>query len=169
MPPSRKKHVGTCQSAHTIVVADSAPNRVARAVELLTPRHGKPSLRYVDAVFVLSSEFPDVSERTLHRDMAKAYTIIRERLEAMDVGTVVRTELEHIARTAEMAKDYATASATWGRLAKLAGLEQPETSLAAKLTDAALEHAIKAAVTERVKAMQPDELEALLAEKQGAA
>lgn len=144
------------------VVEDAgAPHRVTRAVELLTPRLTKPSMRYVEAQETLCKEFR-ISPRTAAHDLAKAYVVLKDRLAATDVATVVRTELEGLARRAEFKGDEATAVNAWARLAKLAGLEVTEVTVTHKLSDAELTAAIDAEIARRLETMPDDEFGRLM-------
>lgn len=132
----------------------------------------RPGHSYSQVLKDLMSTF-GISETQAERDIAKAYDIIRRRVANTDFATMVKTELTHLAkRAAERGDvgDWSVAKGAWERLGKWAGLEQgDEDSLAKKLTDSALEIAIKQAVAEQVKAMPVEELEALIAERKGAA
>ena len=124
---------------------------------MLTPRPGKPSLAYVEAQEALCLEF-SISMSTAALDLKKAYAVIRDRLEAMDLGSTIKTEMESLARESRAKGDNHGASLTWFRLGKLAGLgEDNEESLVAKLGPAALDAAIRQAVAERVENMSEAE------------
>lgn len=132
---------------------------------MLTPRQGKPSLCYVEAQEALCKEF-GIAMSTAATDLKKAYAVIKDRLEAMDLGSTIKTEMESIAREARAKGDNHGASLTWFRLGKLAGLgEDNEDSLVKKLGDAALDAAINQAVAARIEAMSEAEFADLQARR----
>lgn len=94
-------------------------------------------------------------------DLRRAYDVVRERIAATDYPTIIRNEMEAIARTAAADGDKATASITWYRLGRFAGMEESEDSLVKKLSDAALEAAIKQAAAATVEGMSEAEFEDL--------
>lgn len=164
-----------------------APQRVERALHLLMPVEAhvrreadgcemevpfRPGCSYSYTRDALMREF-GVGETTAERDLANAYAIIRDRVSRTDWATMARVELASLAQRATVrgdVGDWSVAKGAWERLGKWAGLEDKadEISLAAKLTDAALDIAIKQAVTERIEAMPVEELEALVKRRRDA-
>lgn len=80
--------------------------------------------------------------------------------------SVIRTEMEGLARRQHEAGDRGGASLTWFRLGRLSGMggESDEVQ-ARKLSDQALNAAIAAALALRVESMSTAELEDLLARR----
>lgn len=150
--------VATCRQVSETVSQVTAPHRIAYAVDLLTPREGRPSLRYVDARRAQAEAF-GVDERTADRDLAKAYQVIRERLDAVDISATVRMETETIARRSI---DDRVRLDAWKYLGKLGGLESNDITVTHKLADADLDAAIQSAVDAEVERLPIERLEALL-------
>jgi hypothetical protein len=137
-----------------------APTRLDRALYLLTPRRDGdkviPGCSYVEAQEALAREF-GIHKSTAADDLRRAYDVVRDRIAATDYPSVIRSEMETIARGAAANGDNATASITWYRLGRFAGMEESEDSLVKKLSDAALEAAIKQAVAEKIEGMSEAE------------
>lgn len=145
------------------------PQRVVRALELIRPklksgRLIRPGLSYNRARDRLMREF-DISDTTAERDMAAAYGIVKGEIERTDYPSVVRAEMEMLAKLAVHRGgkgDYAVARAALSQLGKWSGMEDgDEDSLVKKLSDAALEVAIKSAAKEAMASMSDEEFEAL--------
>lgn len=170
MPPRKKTpqvgstHAAAGGSGGSDNALLSAPNRTFYALDLLMPQENRAGHSYSQVLKALMSEF-EISESQAERDIAKAYDIIRRRVANTDFATMVKVELARLAeRAAERGDvgDWSVAKGAWERLGKWAGLEQgDEESLAKKLTDAALDIAIKQAMEERIAGMTDEEFEAL--------
>jgi hypothetical protein len=144
----------------------TAPNRTFYALDLLMPQTEpyRPGHSYSFVLRDLMAKF-GISETQAERDIAKAYEVIRKRVAATDYAALCRVELTHLAkRAAERGDvgDWSVAMGAWERLGKWAGLEQnDEDSLVKKLSDAALEVAIKSAAKDAMASMSDEEFEAL--------
>jgi hypothetical protein len=171
MPPRKKPQVTAPATADVGSHGQenallTAPNRTFYALDLLMPQEEpyRPGHSYSYVRAELISKF-DVSDTTAERDIANAYEIIRKRVAATDYASLCRVELTHLAkRAAERGDvgDWSVAKGAWERLGKWAGLEQnDEDSLVKKLSDAALEVAIKSAAKEAMSSMSDEEFEAL--------
>lgn len=173
MPPRKKQpqpgstHATASGSGGSDNPLLSAPNRTFYALDLLMPQSDpeyRPGHSYSFVLKSLMATF-GIGESQAERDIAKAYEIIRKRVANTDFATLVKVELTQLAkRAAERGDvgDWSVAKGAWERLGKWAGLEQAdESSLAAKLTDAALEVAIKQAAKEAMASMSDEEFEAL--------
>lgn len=150
-----------------LVQSAPAPHRLTRALQLLTPSEGQPGKAYAEAQHALVREF-GIAMSTAAEDLRRAYEVIRARLQATDLPSVIRTEMEALARDAHANGDRGVASVTWFRLGRLSGMtDESESSLVQKLSDAALDAAIGQAVAERIERMDESQLEELLRRKRG--
>lgn len=111
----------------------------------------------------------DIGETAAEGDLAKAYEVMRGEIAKTDYPTVIRSEMETLAKQAAQAGDWSAASATYARLGKWSGMEGDESSLLGKLTDAALDAAIKNAVASEIENMPDDKLAELLAKRKAKA
>lgn len=147
---------------HADLIREGPPLRLERALYWLTPRRGKPGLCYVDTRDKLVAEF-GCSAATAELDLKRAYEVIKSRLAATDLPSVIRTEMEALARAAADRGDRAVASVTWFRLGRLSGLtDESDETQARKLSDQALDAAIRASLAMRVESMSTEELEDVL-------
>lgn len=161
--PQRRKPGVTPDAIETGEDRLALPQRLAFALSLVSPATGAAK-RWTEARDLIMERW-GIGERQAALDIRRAYLAIQERVNA-DMPTLaarVRDRLEAVALAAEEHGDWAAAAGALHKLGKLSGMEEgaSEDSLVKKLSDAALEAAIRQAVAERVERLSDAEFEDL--------
>jgi hypothetical protein len=147
----------------------SRPHRLEYALGLVAPEKGVGE-RYERAVRMVMQKF-GIGRTAASEDISRAYEEVAWRVNRMlpTLPGRIRAALERLAHTCEASgnpTDRATASITLFRLGKLSGMsEASDETLAGRLSDAALDAAIRSELAVRVQRMSCEELEELLARK----
>lgn len=142
---------------------DSREVRRKYALELLE----QEGLRPAAVVRAVMAKF-GISRRTAYDDLRIVNAQIREAIEEMTpyYAATVKEELGRLARAAEKSGDYKSAVQAMTQLGKFCGVsESSDAGQASKLTAEELQAQLDAAIRDRIEAMDPAEIAAVLARK----
>jgi hypothetical protein len=142
------------------------PERVMFVLELLT-NDVQAETRTMQLVRAVVAKY-GVSETCAIGDVKQARIKLAEAMNeaAPWLGASVKDTLLRLARKAETAGEYATATDATFKLGKFLGLhEKADATVAATLSPEELQAQLDAAIAAKLEAMAPDEIAALLARK----
>lgn len=145
------------------------PERTQYILDLLTNagKDGKCETRTMQIVKLVMDRF-GVSNGVAFQDVKHARAKLWEAVNEATpyLGAQIKDSLMRLAVKAEDVADFRGAAEIWGRLAKSIGLhDTSDEAAAAKLSPEQLEVQLRAAVAARIQAMEPEEIEAIIAAK----